>query len=263
MHMADNYYDRSVRDDADYFIKAAKAAKKVRKSLQKRADAYLEGTYDPKKEIKKHTVRGVTTALVMLSLLTGIAFSSPADIADEQAASAIRPTPVVMDVDDFVNAPVEDDDDDADEQKGSRLSFVARFRQAVLSLPQAVRILIITPLWVIGTGLMTGITFLWNVIFASPLGAFIASFALGFAILLGLLAATSKILFPDVPLRKVFCKRNLLILGAAALLLTGFDAAAPLYWRQYPLAAWLLKLVFGGTVVAVLAKRTKALLARI
>ena len=57
--MADNYYDRSVRDDADYFIKAAKAAKKVRKGLQKRADAYLEGTYDPKKEIKKHTVRGV------------------------------------------------------------------------------------------------------------------------------------------------------------------------------------------------------------
>ena len=81
------------------------------------------------------------------------------------------------DVDEFVNAPVEDDDDDADEEKSVKLGAVARFRQAVMQLPQSVRLLIITPLWALGTAIMTSITFLWNILFASPLGAFIASFA--------------------------------------------------------------------------------------
>jgi hypothetical protein len=166
-----------------------------------------------------------------------------------------------MDVDEFVNAPVDDDDDgDADEQKGVKTSAVARFRQAVMQLPQSVRILIITPLWVLGTAIMTVISFLWNTLFASPLAAFIASFAFGFAILTGLFAATAKMLFPDLPLRKILSGKNVLILGCLALVLSGIDAVAPVYWHQYPLVAALVKLVLGGTVIGILAKRTGKLL---
>jgi hypothetical protein len=166
-----------------------------------------------------------------------------------------------MDVDEFVNAPVDDDDDgDADEQKSVKAGVITRFRQAVMQLPQSVRILIITPLWALGTAIMTSITFLWNTLFASPLAAFIASFAFGFAILVGLFTATAKMLFPDLPLRKILSKRNVLILGCLALLLSGIDAVAPMYWHQYPLAAALVKLVLGGTVIGILAKRTGKLL---
>ena len=94
-----------------------KTARKVGKSVGRRVDGYLEGTYDPKKEVRKLTVRGVTTSIVVLSLLTGLAFSNPSEIIEDQnEAVNYKPTPVVMDVDDFVNAPVEDDEDDADEQ---------------------------------------------------------------------------------------------------------------------------------------------------
>ena len=111
------------------------AAKKAKKSVDRRIDGYLEGTYDPKAEARKITAKGVTTSLVVLSLLTGLAFSSPADITQDQTEAAnFRPTPVVLDVDEFVSTPVEEDDEDedGDEQKSTKLSFTQRFRQTVL-----------------------------------------------------------------------------------------------------------------------------------
>ena len=246
-------------DDNDYILKTAK---KIKKKVDDKADAYLAGEYDPKEAARKHLFKGATTALVVLSLLTGLAFSSPADINEDQSAVNYRPAPIVMDVDDFVNATV-DDDDDADEEKGARSGIIARFRQAVLTMPQSVRLLIVTPLWLIGTAIMTLISFLWNVIFTSPIGAFIASLALGFGILVGLFTATAKILFPDVPVSRILCKRNLLILAATAVILSVFDAVAPHYWHDYPLAAALLKLVFGGSMIGILTVKTKNLFYRI
>lgn len=236
-----------------------KVAKKIKKGVDDRADAYLAGSYDPKEDLRKEAVRGITTALVALSLLTGLAFSSPADIMEEQEAANYRPAPIVMDVDDFVNAPVDDDDDDADEQKGAKMGIVARFKQAVLSMPQSVRLVLVVPLWAVGTALMTLISFLWNVIFASPLGAFIASFAVGLAVLLGLFTATAKVLFPDLPVSKILCKRNVLIIAATALALSCVDAVAPMYWNQYPLAAAGVKLVIGASVIGILTYKTKNL----
>ena len=236
------------------------AAKIVKDGVDRRVDGYLEGTYDPKAEARKITARGVTTTLVVLSLLTGLAFSSPSDVTQDQTSAAnYRPTPVVLEVDEFVNAPVEDDDEDGDEQKSTKLSFMQRFRQAVLSLPQSVRMLLVVPLWAVGTAILTAISFLWNTLFASPLGAFIASFAMGFAIMLGLFTATAKALFPDVPIRKILCRRNVIVVGCLAFALSGFDAVAPVYWHSYPLAAALLKLVLGGTVIGILSVRTRNL----
>ena len=205
---------------------------------------------DPGKKVRKTALKGITTAAVLASLIVGSTFSGPADIIDDQEAANYRPAPIVMDVDEYVNAPAEDDDDgDADEQKGVKAGVIARFRQAVMKLPQSVRLLIITPLWALGTAIMTVISFLWNTLFA-----------FGFAILTGLFAVTAKMLFPDIPLRKILSGRNVLILGCLALLLSVIDAVAPVYWHQYPLAAALVKLVLGGTVIGVLAKRTSKLL---
>ena len=203
-------------------------------------------------------VKGASALLVALSLLTSAAFNAPADILDEHPDTHVSNPPIVMDIDEYVNTDV-DDDDDADEQKSSKLGVMARFRQAVLSLPSPVRLLIITPLWLIGTGLMTLITSVWNTLFASPLGAFIASFAIGFAVLTGLFAVTAKTLFPDVPLRDILTKRNVLILAVGAVILSGLDAAMPLFWEKYPAVSFLVKLVFGAGVISVLSLRVKAI----
>lgn len=234
-------------------------ARKVKKVLDKKADAYLEGKYDPKKAARKNVLRGATTLLVAVSLLTGMAFTDPADIAEDKDAASYRSAPIVMDVDEFANTTIDDDAEDEDEDKSSKMGIVARFRQAVLSLNAPLRILIITPLWAIGTALMTVISFLWNIIFATPLGAFIASLAMGMLVLLGLFTATAHMLFPDVPLRDLLCRRNIIVLAITALLLSCIDAIAPIYWHQYPLAAALLKLIFGGTIIGILSVKTKNL----
>jgi hypothetical protein len=250
------FSDASTED----LIKLARRVGKIKKKIDKKADLYLAGKYDPKEDLKKTAVRGAAAAVLVASLLAGSAFSDPAEIMEGQGASNYRQPPIVMDASDFVNTPVEDDDDgDADEEKTARTGVVSRFRQAVLSMPQSVRILLISPLWLIGTALMTLVSFLWSTLFASPLAAFIASFALGFALLTGLFTVTAKTLFPDLPLGKILCKKNVLILGCLALLLSVFDAVAPMYWNKYPLAAALLKLVLGGSVVGILTVRTKNL----
>lgn len=207
---------------------------------------------------RKAVIKSGSAVLVALSLLTSMAFNAPADIMEEQQDIHLSNPPIVMDIDEYVNTDV-DDEDDADEQKASKLGVMARFRQAVLSLPSPVRLLIVTPLWLIGTGLMTLVTFLWNTLFASPLGAFIASFAVGFAVLTGLFAVTAKVLFPDVPLRDILSKRNILILAIGAVLLSGIDAAVPLFWNKYPAVSFLVKLAFGASIISVLTLRVKAI----
>ena len=220
---------------------------------------------EKKKEIKastgnvrKHIVKGGSAVIVAVSLLTGIAFGSPADIIEDQTDARLSNPPIVMDIDEYANVDAEDDDD-ADEQKSTKLGVAARFRQAVLSLPSSVRILIITPLWALGTALMTLISFLWSVIFSSPIGAFIASFAIGFGVLLGLYALTAKILFPDIPLKDILSKRNVIIVAIGALILSGLDATMPLFWHQYPAVSFLVKLVLGASIVTTLSLRVKAI----
>ena len=215
------------------------------------------------KGTRRHIIRGTTTALVAISLLTGFAFDGPGDITDEQQLPNYRQAPIVMDIDDFVNAPVEDDEDEADEQKAVKMGFFARFRQAVLTMPLSLRVLVVVPLWAVGTALMTAVSFLWSILFASPLGAFIASVALGLAVLLGLFTATAKMLFPELPIRKILSKQNLMILGITAFILSGIDAFAPMYWNKYPLAAAAIKLFFGGAVIGILSYRTKSLFSKI
>ena len=224
-----------------------------RKKTDKQADS------KPRDEFKSKFAKTTTTVLLAASLLTSLAFSGPDEINEDQVSSQLRQAPIVMDVDDYMNTNV-DDDDDADEQKSARPGIVSRFKQAVLKLPASVRLLIITPLWLIGTAIMTTVSFLWNVIFTSPLGAFIASFAVGFAILVGLFALTAKVLFPDVPLRKLLNRRNLLALGITALLLAFIDWLAPVYWHQYPVVSAAVKLIVGGFVIGTVCWRIKKLL---
>ena len=227
--------------------------------LISKADDYLEGTYNPKEEIHKTVVKGTTTVLLVASLLTGLAFSGPAEINEDQVSSQLRQAPIVMEIDDYMNTSV-DDDDDADEQKNAKVGVVQKFKQAVLNLPASVRLLIITPLWAIGTAIMTAVSFLWNVIFSSPLGAFIASFAIGYAVLVGLFAVTAKMLFPNVPLKKILNKRNVLILGIAAVLLSFIDWMAPMYWHQYPAVAAAVKLGVGVFVIGTICYRFSKIL---
>ena len=220
-------------------------------------EKYLESTRDAKKKAGKNLVKGAASAVVLLSLLTGLTFSGPAQITGQQIGDNINQTPIVMDIDDYGNATVDDDDDDATGEKGTKIGLAARFKQAVLGMPKAVRILIVVPLWAIGTAIMTLLTFFWNFLFGSPLGGLILASVVGFGVLVGLYAATAKILFPDVPIRDILNKKSLIAIGIVSILLALADAVAPLFWHQYPAAAAAVKLTTGIVLISVLTTRVQ------
>ena len=223
-------------------------------------DAIKEVTKDLKSNgsnAKKKLVKVTAAVAVLASLAAGMLFNSVTDITPELKQTSINQPPIVMDIDEFGNATLDDDDDDATDEKKSNSGVVARIKQAVLSLPIAVRLLIITPLWLVGTAIMTLVSILGRAIAASPIGAFILSAVVGFGILLGLFTVTAKVIFPDVPLSKILTKGHVMTLLVVALGLAGADAVAPLFWAKYPIVSGAVKLGVGALVIGVLCNRVK------
>ncbi len=201
------------------------------------------------KESKSKILKLTATVAVLASLAAGMLFGAVDEITPELKHESINQPPIVMDIDEFGNAiPDGDDDEEADEKKGSG-GIVSRIKQAIASLPLAVRLLIITPLWAIGTVLMTAVSILGRTIVASPIGAFILSVVVGFGVLVGLLVVTAKTFFPNVPIKKILTKNNLITLLVVAVALAGADAVAPLFWAKYPLVSGLVKFCIGALVV--------------
>ena len=230
----------------------------LKDDVEEKVRAYRDGTYHPADNIKKKVVKTGTAAVVVAAILSGLVFSGTDEILQESSGEKYNRPPVILEIGEYANAEVDDADDDADEQKTTKLGIIARFKQAVLSLPRSVRLVIVAPLYLLGVGIMTGISFLWNIIFSTPIGAFIASFAAGFAILAGLYVATAKILFPEIPIRKLLTKKTVLAIASTAIILSVIDSIAPAYWHAYPFAAGMIKLVIGASVIGLISLRVRA-----
>ena len=208
---------------------------------------------------KRKLVTGAATAAVLMSLVAGMLFNGVTEITPELTQTSVNQPPIVMDIDEFANANVDDDDDDATEDKKSSGGIVNRLKQAVLNAPFAVRLIVVLPLWLIGTALMTIVSLMGRVLLGSPIGAFLAAALVGFGVLVGLYAVTAKTLFPDVPMRKILSKGALVTLGVVAIGLAGLDAIAPLFWQKYPFYAGAVKLGTGALVIGILSARVKSI----
>lgn len=67
-------------------------------------------------------------------------------------------------------------------------------------------------------------------------------------------------IFPDIPLKKILSKTNVLVLGIAAVLLSFIDWMAPMYWHQYPAVAAAVKLGVGVFVIGTICYRFSKIL---
>lgn len=176
---------------------------------------------------KKAAAVSAVALLTAASVATGSLFDSPAALLAEDGA------PVVY----TVSNGVEDAADDADagetengetrRRGGARAALSAR----ILRLPLFVRLLVILPLWALGSALIAAAGAAWTLL--SPVMGKLAGFALLLALLAGTFLAAAKTAFPDLPLKKILNRHSLaaLLLGAAAL--TAADAALPLVWDDY------------------------------
>ncbi len=121
----------------------------------------------------------------------------------------------------------------------------------IQSWPLPVRALVLLPLWGIGELLITLLTALWN----SPVGQVLLHFLLEAALLIGLFALVWKLLFPHVPVRKLFSRKKLPWLIGGALLITAADALLGYYWEPWKVWRIVLLVIVGFAVLLLLYHR--------
>ncbi|NCB42425.1 MAG: hypothetical protein EOM59_07370 [Clostridia bacterium] len=149
---------------------------------------------------------------------------------------------------------VQNEEAAAEAKKSNR--FSDRLRNRLLSLPQSVRIIFVLPLWVLGWIVTSFGSLLWGGLF-SPVAGIIASLLLNIGVIVGLFALTTKLLFPNIPFRKILSKKNIIPLVAVAVLVVALDAILPIYWEGYAVFSVFIKIVFPFSIVGIFVYRLK------
>ena len=75
--------------------------------------------------------------------------------------------------------------------------------------------------------------------------------------LIGLFAATAKLLFPKLSFKKILAKKNVYILSAVAFIIVTIELITPFYWPDYNLVSTLVKIFLSVGIVGLLCYRLK------
>lgn len=180
-------------------------------------------------KVKRSAAVSAVALLTAASVMTGSLFESPTALLSNEGA----PTAIYAMANDYDGAA--DDGSDVDEDEGEetrrRGGVRAMLRERILRLPLVVRLLAVLPLWALGSVILAAAGAAWPLL--SPVLGKVAGFALMLALLLGSFLLAAKAAFPDLPIKKLVSRRNLvaLLLGASAL--TVADAVLGAVWGEY------------------------------
>ena len=174
---------------------------------------------------KKAAAVAAVTTVAAAGMVTGALFDSPAELLNQ-------PEP-----DDIVEF-MDEDGEETEESGKQRTAPSARLRSWILSLPEAVRMLVVVPLWVIGWVLLNAVSVFW--MGAGPVVERVVSWLCLSLVLLVVFAAGVKTALPHVPLKKILRPRNILFILAVTLVLGLADLALPSVWQSYNTATQLV-----------------------
>ena len=153
------------------------------------------------------------------------AFSSPAAILDDED----KPAAYVERAEAEESSPESSLDETEDEEEKKKPGLKAAVRKKLLSLPLAVRVIVLVPLWAIGTGIVFLLGGIWQVL-SPALGKALGALA---ALVYGIIALGIKAIFPNVPIKKLLNRKTIpamCIAGAAA---AALDVIFPLFISDY------------------------------
>lgn len=204
----------------------------------------------PLKLNKKKLIAGSAAAVAALALIVGTLLPSALDVVSPEKAAA--PPAVVLNLDEEVAG--QSQEAAPENRKSQRMA--EKLKAWLLGLPQAVRVIFVLPLWALGWVLSWGLSILWAGLFSPALG-FVASWAVGAAVLTGLFAVTAKALFPELSFKKILTKKNGYIIIGAAMVIVSLEAILPFYWPNYKLVSILVKTFLAAAVVGFLCYRIK------
>lgn len=213
-------------------IPAARGAGPFRKKERpiRPSDMKTEKTKEKKdlRKLGKKAKQTAAGAALAVSLFFGGLFSSPADV--------VKPGSDVPSQGIVISAQLPDQPDPAVPALGSsdeKRGFRDRARAWIKSLPLAVRILFVLPFWAVGFGIIWAVSALAGLINVPIIGTVI-KILLGALVVFGLVIGAEKLLFPNVPLKKLLSKRNVTALGICSVVIASAGALGGLFWRDKP-----------------------------
>lgn len=192
-------------------------------------------------EKKENAKKAAAVALAAAIAAGGAAVAdSPIDYENIQL-----PDPVVMDIDDY--GATATDDEQKMVQKSSR---------------ETISKVLLAPFYAIGAVISWGADVL-TAVAATPLGAVLLGWLVTALVILGSLAAALKIAFPDVPLKEMLTKKNILIILGGTAVISGACWAIPQIWPDAGIWVFIFKIAAGiGILVplyVVISRKVKAI----
>ncbi len=184
-------------------------------------------TTQKQKKAKKKAKRFIIAATAASSAIVGATFDDIPDIIEDSENDSLL---------------------QEDEEKATKQTLKAKTKALLKSLPLLVRVLILVPLYIIGYGLSALISPLWEGL-ASTVGKIIIHWVIVFLLVAALFVATAKILFPDVPLKKILNKKTLPILVVSVIVLAIFDEVMDFLNEDYQKISGVVE--FLGSLAAV------------
>ena len=194
------------------------------------------------RKIKKRIAAGAATAVTAASILTNSVVSNPADLLKSSSPDASDNSHVLILENESPHSYILETD------QYEPYTWKEQLCIRMQKLPLPVKSLVLLPLWGIGEVITVLLSSLWS----SPIGQAIFHFLLEAAVLIGLFVLVFKLLFPDVPLKSLFSKKNLLWIILGAVLLTAADLVLGILWDQWHVVRIILMIVCALIVLMIL-----------
>lgn len=194
------------------------------------------------RKLKKRIAAGTATAVTAASILTNSVVADPADLLKTSPADSPDNSHVYVMEDSSHRSLILETD------QFEPYTWKERLCIRMQKLPLPVRSLVLLPLWGIGEVITTLLSTLWS----SPIGQAIFHFLLEVGILLGLFVLVFKLLFPNVSLKTLFSRKNLLWIILGAVLLTAADLLLGIFWDQWRIVRIVLMIVCAFLVLMLL-----------
>ena len=201
-----------------------------------------------KEQLKKLGKRAAATTAGIIAAVS-LALGGVVDSPDELFSGAPQAAHVV------ICAPDQDDcatgAASAEPTKKERLRD--KIRKLFLSQPSFVRGIVLLPFWAVGKLILALFSLLFTAL--SPILQIILGVLLNALLLFGLFLIVLKLLFPNLRLRDLLTKRNVILLAAGSILLSVTDAVLRNYWEDYRPISIAIKLGAGVIVLSLLCWR--------
>ena len=206
---------------------------------------YMRMKKTPKtKSLKNRIITGLAT----LSVITGVGVHSTFDSPSEILMSDVKePTPIVREFE-----PEKPQQQEAAiPQPSAQETEQSGFKAWLMRLPIAVRGAVVVPLYAIGA-VITHILGLFFGGVMAPVLASILKWVVLTAAILGVVAVVLKLIFPNLPLKKLLRPKNILYVFIGVAVIQILDKTLPLAFPNYESFANALKYTL-GLCVAIIA----------